>query len=456
MTAVHLVCDSTADLEPAFRGAHTVRVVPLKVIFGEETFSDGVDITAEAFYARLARPGPFPRTSQPTPAEFEAVFRELGSDGGAIVCTTISSDLSGTYASATQARAAVPELDVRVIDTRSVAVGHYAVVREAVRVIEAGGDADAVVAAITAVQTTARVLFTVETLEFLRRGGRIGGARALLGSMLDIKPVLEIRGGAIEPVARVRTYPKAIDRVVEEFSRAATAWGGAELIVAHADRPETGGDARRADALAGNRNTGPHRRWSGDRLPQRAGRHRGRLLQTARLALSCRRALATEDRLLYCCLMTVDKGISEPSSAIEFRLDPTSGVPTHLQLVHQVEHAMRLGYLKLGDQLPKVRDVVASLAINPNTVLKAYRELEIKGLAAGRPGQGTFIQTTLSQATFPELTRLRRLLLDWLTIADAAGLDEDGIDALFTSTIRTFRGLRDDARVTVRETEGIA
>jgi DegV family protein with EDD domain len=95
-----------------------------------------------------------------------------------------------------------------------------------------------VVAAITAVQNTARVLFTVETLEFLRRGGRIGGARALLGSMLDIKPVLEIRGGAIEPVARVRTYPKAIDRVVEEFSRAATAWGGAELIVAHADRPK--------------------------------------------------------------------------------------------------------------------------------------------------------------------------------------------------------------------------
>jgi DegV family protein with EDD domain len=119
-----------------------------------------------------------------------------------------------------------------------VAVGHYGAVREAVRVVEAGGDADAVVAAIAAVQSTLRVLFTVETLEFLRRGGRIGGARALLGSMLDIKPVLEIRGGAIEPVARVRTYPKAIDRVVEEFSRAATAWGGAELIVAHADRPK--------------------------------------------------------------------------------------------------------------------------------------------------------------------------------------------------------------------------
>lgn len=238
MPPVHLVCDSTADLDPAFRAAHTVRVVPLKVIFGEEVFEDGVDIGAEAFYARLAAPGPFPRTSQPTPAEFEAVFQELGADGGTIVCTTISAELSGTYASATQARASLLDLDIRVVDTRSVAVGHYAAVREAVRAAEAGGDADAVVAAVKRVQDTARVLFTVETLEFLRRGGRIGGARALLGSMLDLKPVLEIRDGVIEPVARVRTYPRAIDRVVEEFTRASGAWGGAELIVAHADRPK--------------------------------------------------------------------------------------------------------------------------------------------------------------------------------------------------------------------------
>src|SRR5579862_5378772 len=238
MTAVHLVCDSTADLDPAFRAAHTVRVVPLKVIFGDQTFNDGVDISAEAFYKRLAAPGPFPRTSQPTPGEFEAVFRELGADGGAIVCTTISADLSGTYASATQARAALPDLDIRVIDTRSVAVGHYAAVREAVRVIEAGGDADKVVAAVAAVGSTDRVLFTVETLEFLRRGGRIGGARAMLGSMLDIKPILEIREGIIEPVGRVRTYPRALDRVVDECKRAAEAWGGVELVIAHADRPK--------------------------------------------------------------------------------------------------------------------------------------------------------------------------------------------------------------------------
>jgi len=131
-----------------------------------------------------------------------------------------------------------------------------------------------------------------------------------------------------------------------------------------------------------------------------------------------------------------------PASPIEFRLDPGSGVPTYLQLVQQVEHALRLGYLKLGDQLPKVRDVVASLAINPNTVLKAYRDLETKGLAAGRPGQGTFIRATLSQVALPELDELRHSLLGWLATADATGLDEDGMVALFTSALRDFRQLR--------------
>jgi len=129
-------------------------------------------------------------------------------------------------------------------------------------------------------------------------------------------------------------------------------------------------------------------------------------------------------------------------SPIDFRLDLASGMPTYLQLVHQVEHALRLGYLKPGDQLPKIRDVVASLAINPNTVLKAYKDLERKGLAAGRPGQGTFIQATLSQVGLPELSGLRRSLLGWLATADTAGLDADGVAALFASVLQDFRERR--------------
>ena len=168
--------------------------------------------------------------------------------------------------------------------------------------------------------------------------------------------------------------------------------------------------------------------------------------------------------------MTVDKEIrSDPggkgadapvASPIEFRLDLSSGVPTYLQLVQQVEHALRLGYLVPGSQLPKVRDVVASLAINPNTVLKAYKELEVKGLTAGRPGQGTFIQATLAPVALPDLTQLRRSLIRWVATADAAGLDEDGITALVASVLRDFRERRgtggNDRDAATREEEGVA
>src|ERR1700683_1762543 len=175
--------------------------------------------------------------------------------------------------------------------------------------------------------------------------------------------------------------------------------------------------------------------------------------------------------------MEIDKGISaEPPapgpsgrggpqprgsrSPIEFRLDAASGVPTYLQLVHQVEHALRLGYLPVGDPLAHGRDVVASLAINPNTVLKAYKELETKGLTAGRPGQGTFIQATLSQVALPELTVLRRALLGWLASAGEAGLDEDGMVALFTRALRDFHerpgGHREDRSEAGNESEGVA
>lgn len=156
-----------------------------------------------------------------------------------------------------------------------------------------------------------------------------------------------------------------------------------------------------------------------------------------------------------------EPGRSNPAgSSVEFRLDATSGVPTYLQLVHQVEHALRLGYLEPGDQLPKVRDVVALLAINPNTVLKAYRELESKGLTKGSPGQGTFIQATLNQIGLPELRTLHSSLLRWLNDADGAGLDEDGIVALFSSAIRDFHERRSGPRnrrgATEAETEIVA
>jgi GntR family transcriptional regulator len=134
--------------------------------------------------------------------------------------------------------------------------------------------------------------------------------------------------------------------------------------------------------------------------------------------------------------MTIGKGTD--AASLVFRLDPGSGVPTYLQLVQQVEQAIRLGQLTFGDQLPTVKDVVGTLAINPNTVLKAYRELEHRGLAVGRPGQGTFIAGTLRQVSLAQQAALRRSLVAWLRTAGEAGLDADGITALFGSALRDY------------------
>jgi GntR family transcriptional regulator len=120
---------------------------------------------------------------------------------------------------------------------------------------------------------------------------------------------------------------------------------------------------------------------------------------------------------------------------IEFRLDRGSGVATYLQIVHQVKHALRLGALRPGDRLPTAKDVVAKLAINPNTVLKAYRELEREGLVAAQPGLGTFVQRTLGGASFADHTALRRTLSAWVRDGRTAGLDQEDLEALFASVL---------------------
>src|SRR5881275_1465138 len=121
---------------------------------------------------------------------------------------------------------------------------------------------------------------------------------------------------------------------------------------------------------------------------------------------------------------------------IEYRLDAASGVAPYLQIVHQTKHALRLGLLRPGDQLPTVKEVVASIAINPNTVLKAYRELEREGLVEGRPGVGTFVLKTLGGPRLADNPHLRRRLTRWVADAREAGLDEESISALFDATLR--------------------
>jgi DegV family protein with EDD domain len=253
VTAVHLVADSTCDLPQAEAERAGLTIVPLKVIIGEEVFADGLDIDAATLYSRMRTSPVVPRTSQPTPAEFETVFARLGEDGGAIVCTTISAGMSGTHSAAVQAREALSGLDIHVVDTRTVGPGHRLVVDAVLSAERSGADAAEIERVAAAVRSSMRLVFTVESLEYLRRGGRIGGARALLGSVLNIKPILEVRDGTVEPLDRVRTFPRALDRLVEEVARSASRWGGhARVMVAHADQHEMGAEvARRAGEAAG-------------------------------------------------------------------------------------------------------------------------------------------------------------------------------------------------------------
>jgi GntR family transcriptional regulator len=129
--------------------------------------------------------------------------------------------------------------------------------------------------------------------------------------------------------------------------------------------------------------------------------------------------------------------LDESNTVIEFHLDSRSGVSPYLQIVHQVRHALRLGVLSEGDQLPTVKDVVARLAINPNTVLKAYRELEHGGLVAARPGIGTFVTATLSDASLAAHGPLRQELVRWFAKARRAGLDDESIEALYRDCFRS-------------------
>ncbi len=244
--AVCVVTDSTADLTPAERERWGVDVVPLTVFFGEEALLDGVQVTSEEFFARLPQANPLPRTSQPTAAQFVEVYRRLLDAGHEVVSVHISSRLSGTLNSA---RAAVETLTaqdrVTLVDSLSVTAGLALAVQAAAKAAAAGcARRDTADAARNALQRE-HVQIVVDTLEYLRRGGRIGRARSLLGGLLAIKPIITLHDGEVAPLERVRTRPRAIERLFELASRYQNA---AAIRIIHSALPQEA--QRLADRLA--------------------------------------------------------------------------------------------------------------------------------------------------------------------------------------------------------------
>lgn len=214
--SIAIVTDSTADLTPAQTAALGVTVVPLNVHFGQESWRDRVDLSADEFLAKLATSSKLPTTSQPSVGAFETVFRDLATTHDAIICVVLSSRFSGTYQSATLAAEAVSGVvDVRLVDSLHVSASLGMQVMRAVELVRLGHPVENVVRVLESEVDLYQVAFFVETLDHLRRGGRIGKAAQVLGTALKLKPLLRIEEGQIVPFERTRTRARAIDALVE-------------------------------------------------------------------------------------------------------------------------------------------------------------------------------------------------------------------------------------------------
>lgn len=210
---VAIVVDSTLDVPAGVAADLDITVVPLNVQFGDETFLDQVEMSSVEFLARLTSSPTLPRTSQPSPSRFEDVFRAGIESGHDVLCVTIAAELSGTGNSARLAAEATGRERVRVVDSRSVSVGGGFIAIAAAQAARDGASLDEVVALAESMPTRISLYAALDTLEYLHKGGRIGRASALVGSLLSIKPIVQIREGHVQPVERVRTWRKAMDRL---------------------------------------------------------------------------------------------------------------------------------------------------------------------------------------------------------------------------------------------------
>ena len=232
-----IVVDSTADFSDAQDHYPNWRVVPLYVNFGTDSYKDGVDLTAAQFYERLRTSPELPTTSQPTPGDFLAAYEELSSYER-ILSVHIAADLSGTFQSAGTAAAQLGDGRVRTIDSESASVATAMLATAIQRRLERGTTDEEVDALVERYLREHGLLFTVDTLEFLARGGRIGRAKAFAGQLMNVKPILSIREGEVIPVKRVRGNRKAFQEFVDAVTEQTQNVPGLHIGIAHADAPE--------------------------------------------------------------------------------------------------------------------------------------------------------------------------------------------------------------------------
>jgi DegV family protein with EDD domain len=238
MKKVAIITDSTAYLPEYLVDELGIHVIPLTLLWGEDVYRDGVDIRSEEFYARLAEANVLPTTSQPSVGEFTSLFSRLLDEDYAVLAMLISSGISGTVDSALQARDAFPGAPITVVDSHLVAMPLGFMVMKVARAAQAGASLEECQALAEAVYSKIGVYFMVDDLKYLHMGGRINTAKRLLGSALDLKPIMELKDGKIELVESVRSRKKALARMLDLVERDIAGSEGVRIAAFHAAAEE--------------------------------------------------------------------------------------------------------------------------------------------------------------------------------------------------------------------------
>ena len=235
MSKVAIVTDSTSTIPADLLTGLAVRIAPQVVIFGEETLRDGVDIKPTDFYARLASSRILPTTSQVAVNDFKQIFEELHSEGYEILCMLVSQKLSNTINAATQAAEMVPDAKIEIIDTKGASMAMGFPVIHVAKAAAQGADLAACKALAEKAREHAWIAIAPETLEFLHRGGCIGGGARFLGTLLNMRPVLELVDGRLEPIERIRTRKKMLNRMLELTKERINGRTPVSIAVVHAN-----------------------------------------------------------------------------------------------------------------------------------------------------------------------------------------------------------------------------
>lgn len=239
--AIRIVTDSAADLPPELVRQWDITVVPCNVVVDDVSYKDGVDISADEFYRKLVANPQLPTTSQPSAADFQAVYEDLVEQGDTIVSIHLSAKLSGTLNSAEQARDSIGAADIQIIDSQLASIPMGLVVLAAAQLAQNGGSSQEIADQVRRDLPLTQCYFLLDTLEYLQKGGRIGKAQAFLGNMLNVKPILGLRDGEVHPVERPRNRQRGIRRLLELAHQAAPL---RQLAVIYSTEPEVAVELR--------------------------------------------------------------------------------------------------------------------------------------------------------------------------------------------------------------------